>query len=173
MTFDPTYATMTRGNGYSSDQGATTYLDIYPAGTDDGYCAPGGIFWARNGYLPVWGFETNVANDYGWIPLRQDGFCSYSPDTGLAWDFQVPCKAHDYCYDLRKAGFSASATDNACDNAFDSLMEAHCNNRVLIDDCRIVRFTMYSFVSANDVATNPDPAAVTIRPLHSGKCAES
>lgn len=41
---------------------------------------------------------------------------TYSPDTGPFFDFQVPCKAHDYCYDLRKAGFSGTVTDDACDD---------------------------------------------------------
>lgn len=55
----------------------------------------------RERLLPRVGFETNVANNYGEVLVRQDGGCSHSPDTGPYWDFQIPCKAHDFCYDAR------------------------------------------------------------------------
>jgi hypothetical protein len=170
--FDPTYTPITCSSGYYSDLAANQYLDLYGSSTDHGYCAPAGLFNARLGYLPVWAFETNVANDWGKIPVYQDGGCSWSPDTGWAWDFQVPCKAHDYCYDLRKAGFSGTVSDSDCDAVFWYLMEAHCNNRVFAGDCRLVRDTYYNAVSAPGVVTGPDPAAVSIKAMHSSKCAD-
>lgn len=168
-----TYSPMSCSNGYYAELNGPTYLDMYPASSGDyGLCAPPGIFSSRNGYTPSWGYETNVANDYGSIPVYPSGGCSSSPDTGWAWDFQLPCKAHDYCYDLRKAGFSGTVTDSDCDSAFYWLMEAHCNDRVFSGDCRLVRDSFYSAVSLPWVVTNPDPAPVAIRPLHSGKCAD-
>jgi Ricin-type beta-trefoil lectin domain/Prokaryotic phospholipase A2 len=133
---------------------------------------PAGLFNARNGYLPVYGFETNVANDYGKIVIKQGGGCSASPDTGFAFDFQVPCKAHDYCYDMRKAGFSGIVGDTDCDNAFYWLMEAHCNNRVLSGDCRITRDAYFYAVTRSWVVTNADPAPVSFKAVHSNKCAD-
>lgn len=170
--FDPTYTPYTCTNGYYSALSAGQYLDLYSSSVNYGYCVPAGLFNARNGYLPVWAFETNVANDYGLIPVDSAGGCSFSPDTGWAWDFQVPCKAHDYCYDLRKAGFSGTVSDGECDNDFYWLMEAHCNDRVLAGDCRIIRDRYYAVVSAPGVVTDPDPAAVSVKVQHSLQCAD-
>jgi hypothetical protein len=172
IVFDPTYSTI-NCVGHWSDTGAGEYLDMY-LGNDFGQCPVNGMFIAANGYWPVWGFETNVANDYGKIILKQDGDCS-SPlgfDTGWAWDFQVPCKAHDYCYDLRKAGFSGTVSDGGCDGAFYRLMEAHCNNRVFSGDCRIVRDTYYLAVSAPWVVTDPNPGVVSMYNIETSKCAD-
>jgi hypothetical protein len=170
VTFDPTYSAMNCSSGYWSWLTAGQYLDMYAANTDYGFCPIHGMFLAVRPYLPVWAFETNVANDFGLIPVRQDGDCTSSPDTGWAWDFQVPCKAHDYCYDLRVAGFSGTVTDNDCDVAFYWIMEAHCNNRVLSGDCRIVRDTYYLVVAAPGVVADPNPGLVSIRNFATNKC---
>jgi len=151
---------------------AYQYLDMYSASTDYHYCPVDGMFVATDGYYPVWGYETNIANDYKWIRLRQENGCTKSPDTGWAWDFQVPCKALDYCYDLRKATVSGIVSESACDIAFYYLMEAHCNDRVFGGDCRIVRDTYYSVVSAPGVVTNPKPGIVSMYNLGSYKCAD-
>ena len=172
ILFDPTYSSMSCSNGHYSSLTAWEYLDMYAPSTDYGFCSVSGMFYAANGYYPVWGFETNVANDYGWIPLRQSGGCSFSPDTGWAWDFQVPCKAHDYCYDLRKASFSGTVSDYECDTAFYFLMDAHCNNRVFQGDCNIVRDSYYLAVRVPSVVTNPNPGNVTIVNRGSFKCAD-
>jgi hypothetical protein len=168
ITFDPTYSFVNCFSGHFSDISAFWYLNMNADDAD--YCPVMGMFMARNGYRPVFGFETNVANDYGKIILRQDGGCTDSPDTGPSWDFQVPCKAHDYCYDLRKAGFSGTVSDSDCDGWFFWLMEAHCNDRVLADQCRSVRDSYFAAVSAPGVVTNPDPAAVPISNFNSAQC---
>lgn len=168
VVFDPTYSFLPCNNGYYSDLVAYWYLNINANDID--YCPVMGMFTARNGYRPVFAFETNVANDYGKILVKQDGGCSSSPDTGPSFDFQVPCKAHDYCYDLRKAGFSGTVSDNDCDDLFYWLMEAHCNDRVLADQCRAVRTTYWLAVSAPGVVTNPDPAALEIINSNSAQC---
>lgn len=168
--FDPTYSAYNcLPWGAWSDLSASDYLDMI-VGADVGACPIGGMFWAANDYWPVWAFETNVANDYGKVPVRQDGGCSWSPDTGWAWDFQLPCKAHDYCYDLRRAGFSGTVSDNACDDTFYWLMEAHCDDRVLSGDCRIVRDSYHLAVSAPGVVTEPSPGIVEIVSYGSNKC---
>lgn len=174
ITFDPTYTPATCAYGYYADTyNAASFLDMYGAGNDYGFCVPAGLFNARNGYLPVFASEANVANDYGKIMIKQTGGCSYGPDSlPLIYDFKLPCQGHDYCYDIRKAGFSGIVGDTDCDNAFWSLMEAHCNNRTLSGDCRLVRDTFYAAVSLPGVVTNADPAAVSIKALHSLKCAD-
>lgn len=104
--------------------------------------------------------------------MYRDGGCSWSPDTGPFFDFQLPCKAHDYCYDLRKAGFSGTVSDDQCDLWFYWLMEAHCNNRLLAGDCRIIRDTYYLAVAAPGVVTDPDPAPISLKVQHSLQCAD-
>ncbi len=169
FTFDPTYTTLNCA-GYFSDRDSWFYLNTSPS--DGAYCPVMGMFKAANNYTPVWGFETNVANDYGKIIIRQDGGCSNSPDTGWAWDFQVPCKAHDYCYDLRKASFSGTVSDSDCDSSFYWIMEAHCNNRLFSGDCRIVRNSYFAAVSLPWVVTNPNPQGVNIKSKATGKCVD-
>ena len=164
---------MNCSNGYFANLSAGQYLDLYGPTTNYGYCAPAGLFNARIGYQPVFGFDANISNDYGLVPSKQFGNCSPpAVSTGWAWDFTLPCNAHDYCYDLRKAGFSGTVSDSACDNAFYSLMEADCNNRVFGGDCRIIRNAYYTAVALPGVVTDPDPAAVQVKAFHSSKCAD-
>ena len=168
-----TYSAMSCSNSYWANLSALQYLDFYGSATDYGYCVPVGLFNGRNGYIPVFASETNVANDYGKTPVYQNGNCSPPAlPTGPSWDFLLPCQAHDYCYDLRKAGFSGTVSDTDCDNAFYYLMEAHCNNRVLATACRVVRDSYYSAVSLPGVVTDPDPVAVPVKAVHSAKCAD-
>ncbi len=84
------------------------------------------MFRARHSYFPTWGYEANVFNDYGRVLVRSTGECSGPldnwinwldfPDRGYAWDFRVPCKAHDYCYDLRRASFGNTVSDEGCEH---------------------------------------------------------
>lgn len=172
VVFDPTYSTISCAAHYSN-LNAAQYLNMYGPTDDFASCPVMGMFRAANPYRPAWGFETNVANDYGKIMLRQDGDCSPpAEDTGFAWDFQVPCRAHDYCYDLRKAAFSGTVSDGGCDRAFYDLMEAHCNNRVLSGDCRLVRDIYYLAVIAPGVVTDPNPGIVEIPNRETAKCAD-
>jgi Ricin-type beta-trefoil lectin domain len=161
--------------GRFADLAAWELLDMYYGGAPDyDYCVIDGLFQARNGYLPIFAFETNVANDVGLVAVRPNGDCSPpAAATGWAWDFELPCSAHDLCYDARKAGFSATISDDACDWEFYQLMLAHCNNRVLDYDCRLVAGWYYNGVQLPGVVTDPDPYPVTLRPTHSpSKCAE-
>jgi hypothetical protein len=166
VTFDPTYYTMSCVSGMHTELNAYTYLDF--SRSDQPYCPVYGMFAGRHGYFPSRAFETNVANDFGLVIVKPKGSCStwLATDTGPYWDFQVPCKAHDYCYDLRRAGFSGTVSDGACDDAFWYLMEAHCNDRVLAEDCRDVRDNYYSGVRLPGVVADPSPAALTLQTWH-------
>jgi len=138
IVFDPTYSVLDCNfNGRYSNLNAAQYLDMYSSSTNYGYCAPEPLHVRRNLYEVVWAFENNVANDYGWVLTRQAGECGVIPDTAGWYDFQVPCKAHDYCYDLRKAGLrkaglSGTVTDANCDATFYKLMLADCNDRNVV-----------------------------------------
>ena len=171
VVFDPSYSTVSCQR-YGGDFSAYTHLDMDTF--DTASCPITGMFEAANGYLPVWGHEGNVANDYGKVLIRQGGECTGISDTGWAWDFQVPCKAHDYCYDLRKASFSGTVTDSDCDVMLWYLMEANCNDRNIIFriDCRSFRDNIYSAVSLPWVVTDPTPGEVILVNEKTGKCAD-
>ena len=132
------------------------------------------MFFATNTYDPVWGYEANVANDYGKIMVRQQGECSWFPDTGFAWDFQIPCKAHDYCYDLRKASFSGTVTDNDCDRVLFLLLTAHCDDRGSWTKpvCDGFSVDLFTSVSADVAVTNPNPARVKIQNKVTSNCVD-
>jgi hypothetical protein len=147
---------------------AYLYLDISSA--DQPSCPVLGMLDATRGYRPEWGHETNVANDFGKVILKRDGGCSWSPDTGPYHDFQVPCKAHDYCYDLRRSGYTGTVTDSDCDIYFFYLMEAHCNNRVLATLCRDVRDAYY--LATVPAVADSDPGWVRIRNGQTSQCAD-
>jgi hypothetical protein len=167
VVFDPTYSPVTCG-AYFSRLNAAQYLDL--SISDWQLCPVWRIFFNRNGYIPVRGYEANVANDHGYVMVRQSGECGFIPDTGANWDFQVPCKAHDYCYDLRKAGFSGTVTDSSCDSTFNSLMSANCNDRNIVS--RTFCYAQADIISAavGPAVTNPDPAEVSLKVKHSLKC---
>lgn len=98
--------------------------------------------------------------------------------SGISYDFQIPCRAHDYCYDLRRVGFTGTVTDRDCDDRFQELMTAHCDNR--LKSKRICRLTRNSFhlavtipmVTAGDHEDDPPaPGKVEIRNTGTDKCA--
>lgn len=169
VLLDPTYSAMNCA-GHWNDLSAYWYLNIN--NNDYAYCAVNGMLQAAKGYLPQFAYEANVANDYGLVAVNVNGGCSWSPDTGPYFDFQLPCKAHDYCYDLRAAAFANTVSDGDCDVMFFWLMEAHCNNRVFAYDCRVVRDTYYAFVSLPNVVTDPNPGIVNIRNRADDQCVD-
>jgi hypothetical protein len=173
VSLDPTYHALVCNTSINYGD-ASTYLSLdapvdgyYESVT---YCPLFVPFAARNGYWPVFGYETNIASDYGLIVLRQDGGCTNSPDTDPYFDFQVPCKAHDYCYDLRKAGYPVSDSD--CDQTFLALMAAHCDDRVLEPACLGTAAAYFEAVRQWWVITYGDPARVYIDSANSRKCLE-
>ena len=142
---------------YAANEGANFYLDMDR--NDPGNCPPLGMFKAgvkarisdkeyKKYTGPVWGYEKNVYDEYGKVIVRQDGECSWLVDTGVSYDFQIPCKAHDYCYDMIRAGFSGTVTDPNCDYEFEKLMTAHCEGREEnVTLCRFFRNQAYRQVT--------------------------
>jgi hypothetical protein len=172
VTFDPTYSFISCDVGYYSDRNAAEYINMWTNDIPD--CPVFGMFVQRNNYFPVMGYQASVYDDYGLVAVRQSGSCTGIPDTAAWYDFQVPCKAHDYCYDLRKAGFSGTVTDGDCDSTFYDLMGADCNNRsgILGALCQDTRTGAYLVVSSSPVVTDADPAKdIVFRPMHNiGYC---
>lgn len=172
VVFDPTYSAVSC-TGYFSDGDAGFYMNVSTADPAD--CPVLGMLRAVRQYTPVWGFEENVANDYGKLMIKERGACDVLSDTGPSWDFQVPCKAHDYCYDLRRAGFTGTVTDGDCDGWFFNFMEAHCNDRSTQfgkDTCRSTRNLAYNVVRMPWINAKAESGLVTIRNYETGKCAD-
>ena len=172
---------------YSADENASFYLDM--DSNDPGNCPPLGMFKAgvkarlsdkeyQRYTGPVWGYEKNVYDAYGKVMVRQDAECSWLPDTSSFYDFQIPCKAHDYCYDMIRAGFSGTVTDPDCDNEFNKLMTAHCERRAFIykPDCNRTGLIAYRFVSAGRFVVPREgdpviPGKVKLHNKSTDKCA--
>jgi len=93
-----------------------------------GWTRPLKDFTQKRGYYPVFGSNQGTTR-----AVRQSGECSWYPDTGLYWDFQIPCKFHDYCWDLirvsRVTPNYGKVKEGACDNEFRTSMMEHCNSR--------------------------------------------
>ncbi len=160
--------------GYSTTGTATLFLD--PSLNDDAWCPPRGMKMSApdNNYFPVWGNQSSVFNDYGLVMVRQDGECSTPfPDTGLYWDFQVPCRAHDYCYDLIRIGLSGTVSKSSCDSIFHDFMRADCNDRNIVSkaSCYGLANSVYLLVVDYGVV-NVNPGIATIRNKNNGRCAE-
>ncbi len=155
---------------YVGNLSASEYLNL--SKSDSTKCPIRQMFWAANNYFPVWGHETNVAREYGKVLVRQSGECSYLSDTGMSYDFQIPCKAHDYCYDLRKASFSGTVTDRDCDRVFYQLMNAHCKHRAPGHRlaCNLIGIEAYRAVTAFFVVTKPNPGVVRFVNVASKRC---
>jgi hypothetical protein len=104
------------------------------SGTTDAYMSgmmcPTQAFFTRHGYFPVWGSNQGVTR-----VVEQRGECSWYPDTGPYWDFQIPCKGHDYCWDLVRmrlyvnAATYGGATEGRCDQIFRDDLFRHCAQR--------------------------------------------
>ena len=173
--FDPTFTSIACSHQRAElnvSDAVNLSIDDYPA-----FCPPVAIFWAANGWLPMWGFEANVANDHGKVLTQfpSGDACSVpGVETWFSFDFEVPCRMHDYCYALRRAGLSGTISDGDCDAAFWYVMEAHCNNRsfLLSADCRLKRDEYFAAVQLPWVITNPNPGLVTIRNRNSFLCAD-
>lgn len=102
-------------------------------GTTDEYLngttCPTQAFFNRHGYFPVWGVHQGVSR-----AVEQRGECSWYPDTGPYWDFQTPCKAHDYCWDLVRMNKYVNrstytkVTEGRCDQLFRDDLFRHCES---------------------------------------------
>jgi len=94
---------------------------------------------------PVWLRAAGVT-----VVGERRGECSWFPDTGPFWDFQVPCKGHDYCWDIlraRRRGRYAAVTKARCDALLLDAMLRHCASRSTWRAmCRLEARTVYSAV---------------------------
>lgn len=169
-----TYQPLTCHLGRTAEWNAAGMLDTaWGAGWDAGMCPITGIFRARHGYDPVFGSQTSILDNYGRVIVRQSGECGFMSDTSGVWDFQVPCKAHDYCYDLIRAGFNGTVTKGDCDNNMRNLMEADCEDRSYVprQACRAQKEIAYRFVVELG-GIGPSPSPVAIRSVLNNKCAD-
>lgn len=117
---------------------------------------PVAVFFNNRGYWPVRSHQP----EYPWRNVRQSGECSWMPDTGPYWDFQTACKAHDYCYDLRRETYPAVypyIDKSTCDSLLDEDLGIHCNSRASLYKslCNSLRSDMMLFVRT--VGTDPRP----------------
>lgn len=114
-------------SNYAADQDARFYLNADK--NQYGNCPVMGLFHAVRNYTPKLTYNHAVHSKYGLVSTREDGECSNVDSSGPSFDFLVPCQSHDYCYDLRRAGFSETVTDSDCDVIFAKMMDADCELR--------------------------------------------
>ena len=146
LVVDPTYSTIP----------CSTYTRN---GTEIQYqrsdICPVAVFVVNREYWPVRSHQP----EYPWRNVEQGGECSWLPDTGLYWDFQTACKAHDYCYDLRRETHPAVypyIDKSECDNLLDADLAIHCDSRgsAFRGPCNALRRDMMLFVN---LAPDPRP----------------
>jgi len=117
---DPTYWNICNCVTHGGFGSASSYVH--------GSIRPDKDFTQSRGYYPVWGENEGVTR-----VVRRSGECSWYPDTGPYWDFQIPCKMHDYCWDLIRASRDTpnygKVSEGACDNEFLAAMDQHCAQR--------------------------------------------
>ena len=184
---DPEYE-WTWCNDERSFASAAHFLDLDTNGSVTCPIVP--AFWERAGYLPKLGRSPNVFDDYGLVMGKPDGDCGNldftdidpGEDIGHAWDFDQACDAHDYCYDLIRAGMlgKGNSSKDDCDDAFNDLMKADCNNRpnggwlpegTEFFWCENKRGTFDLAVSAIP-GPGTSPPFLSLRAGHSSKCAD-
>lgn len=169
----PNYTSNNCSNNHWTAISATQYLDMFGANDDKRVCPPADWFIKARGYFPQLAEGDGLMWAQGLVNVNPFGGCSApGSNTDLDHDFTVPCQAHDYCYDLRGAGFSGTVSDDACDDAFWTLMDAHCQTRsyLLQPTCYSHRTSYYLAVRLPNVVTNPAPPVVEMAGTHNGKC---
>ncbi|MDB5163996.1 MAG: hypothetical protein JWS12_614 [Candidatus Saccharibacteria bacterium] len=164
---DPTYYAMTCDAGYYTSASADQFVDF-------GYCPVWAWFYAARGYTPVRAYAPHIYNDRKYVYVDQGGDCSHAPDTGLNFDFSVPCRAHDYCYDLLRAAMGG-VVKSACDNLFLALMNDDCNDRTFPGTgaaCRFIAKTYYDAVGLVGSPAKFNSPYLHLVASHSSKCAD-
>lgn len=175
VAFDPSYSTLLCGR-FQMNRSAANYINM--SGNDSNpFCPSLSVFIASRGYLPAWGYEQYLA-PHGKVATNQFGdkcsapAVSYVP--GLL-NFEVPCSAHDYCYDLRRSGLGGTVSKLSCDSEFRTLMTTYCEQRhswwsaVQRLACLDTRDLHYNAVVLLG-STNLEPGWVTVRNRFSGLC---
>lgn len=114
---DPTYYHINCDYGYSTQYSTQNYLRV------NGVCPQYPNFYYNRNYWPMGSSSIGEHRT-----LRRDGGCSHVSDTGLTFDFRVPCRTHDYCWDLVREDYPY-VSRNTCDNYFKSDMAIACRNQ--------------------------------------------
>lgn len=140
---------------------------------DPGNCPVLGMLHAIRDYSPKWAYNFAMYRKYGLVTVRQDGECSIVSSTGEYFDFLVPCQSHDYCYDLRRAGFDRTISDSDCDRVFYEMMKADCEVRshLEIEGCekRAKRYGWGVKIPLLGTA-DPRPGLVEIKNVRTNQC---
>ncbi len=187
----PDYSRLTCSD-YKPGSTAEDYLD-FDEGDASPTCPPMGLFLAlgerrrvvdkeADYYYPAWADSPYHNEDYnnqnrdfgdrnhGKIIVRSGGDCTVISDTFVHYDFQVPCKAHDYCYDLTRAGLHRTVGTGNCDRTFSTLQSAHCSNRndMWVDRCH--ETALGTDWGVRLAGVSPGPGRVLVRNVSTGKC---
>lgn len=173
VVFDPSYSLLPCST-YSGLENAETYLDLSTA--DSPRCPILGMFEAGVLYRPTYAYEDGIYQRYGRVAVRYDGECSTPGvainSVGGFYNFTVPCLAHDYCYDLIRAGFGATVSKATCDSALELLALATCEPKGPVAEYICEQFAgLYSsavVVFGGDIVWAP--GYVKIRNQHSSLC---
>jgi len=125
VVFDPRYRTL-RCNSFSDYRDATSYIERTAARWCPRSWLEFGVWSQATGrnYMPK---QSRIDGRNRMLAVRRSGECGIIPDTGPSWDFQVPCKGHDYCYDLIRWGLPR-VRQSACDNVFERTLYSHCDH---------------------------------------------
>lgn len=96
--------------------------------------------------------------------VKASGECSWMKDTGLTYDFQNACKAHDVCYDLVRLGPLVTGDSSGCDDLLIEDVFAHCRGRGFLhrQGCRVWAFKLKAALRANPF--RPDVVATEVPP---------
>ncbi|MEY2419941.1 MAG: hypothetical protein QOI95_8 [Acidimicrobiaceae bacterium] len=126
VVIDPTYTAVS-----CSTSGTGAYAYDYTHVT--GWCPYGITFFWTSGYWPV---KANIDQTNEPRVVDQNGDCSGpEPDHAAWYDFQVPCRMHDFCWDLRKVKppYNYSNVSKAdCNNLFRDAMITNCATKTIV-----------------------------------------
>ena len=82
----------------------------------------------------------------------------------------MPCKAHDYCYDLTRVGLHRTVGTGNCDRTFRELLSAHCDNRADVWTLQCHSVAMRPKIGTQLAGVSPEPGRVRVRNVSTGKC---
>ena len=78
-------------------------------------------------------YDNSIYKDYGLVAVKRappSDVCTSKEDKkDDDYDRRVPCRAHDYCYDLIRFAVAPDLSENNCDELFEDLMDSDCADR--------------------------------------------
>lgn len=81
-------------------------------------------FIDSQGYYPLWGSQEGVTR-----VVEEAGKCTLIRDTSWRYNFAIPCKMHDHCWNMRRVGIYPNVQRATCDSMFNDAMRQHCTWR--------------------------------------------